>query len=432
MPPSPPAAPEPSAVPARPRVPLAPVLSAVSFRGVLERDHPERLPSVLDAGAVRLVTSGRIALALALREIGVGEGDSVLLPAYHSLSMIPPVLWRGATPRFYRVDAGARADLADIARLCDGHGEPAVKALVATHYFGFPQDLAALRALCDARGIALVEDCAHAFFGREAGRPLGATGDYAIASTMKFYPSYEGGALVSHRHSLDRIVLRSAGIGFEAKAALATLENGFAYGRLTVLHALLALPLAAKDWLWGRIKARRGDPASHAATGPATTAAAPPKLAPASSDSEAGFDPHWLDKRSSLFARLLLKRVPATRIVTLRRRRYLRLQAATNGLPGCRPLHERLPDGVCPWLFPLVVDDAEGAFARIRALGVPVTRFAEILWPGVDDTVCAHSAYLSRHVLAFPCHQELDDAEFAWLEARLAGVLAPSLDTVAA
>src|SRR5690606_20596078 len=139
--------------------------------------------------------------------------------------------------------------------------------------------------------------------------------------------------------------------------------------------------------------------------------------------------PHWLDKQSSWFARELLRRVCATRIVTLRRRRYRRLQQAVSGVPGCRPLHAALPDGVRPWLFPLVVDDAENAFARIRAMGMPVTRFAERLWPGVDATVCAHSAYLSRHVLAFPCHQELSDAEFAWLETNLAGVLAPAMAT---
>jgi dTDP-4-amino-4,6-dideoxygalactose transaminase len=400
-----PAVPVAPGAPARPHVPLVPVLSGASFSAGPVRG--KRLPSVLDAAHVRLVTSGRIALGLALRELGVGEGDSVLLPAYHSLSMVPPVLWLKAAPRFYRVDAGARANLDDIAALCDG----SVKALVATHYFGFPQDLAALRALCDARGIALVEDCAHAFFGEVAGKPLGSHGDYAIASSMKFFPMYEGGALVSARHPLDQIALRSAGKGFEAKVVLATLEHSFRYGRLPLVKALLALPMRAKDLLWRRIKASR----------PAAAAAA---LAPGSSDSDASFDPRWLDKRSSLFARLLLARVSGARIVALRRRNYLRLQAALAGLPGCRPLFAALPDGVCPWLFPLLVDDADAAFARIRQLGLPVVRFAETLWPGVDAARCPDSVRLSRHVLAFPCHQELSEQEFDWMRAHLVEALA--------
>jgi dTDP-4-amino-4,6-dideoxygalactose transaminase len=397
--------PDAAAIPARPHVPLVPVLSGASFRAGQVRGR--RLPSVLDAAHVKLVTSGRIALGLALREIGVGEGDSVLLPAYHSLSMVPPVLWLKATPRFYRVDGDARADLNDIAALCDG----SVKALVVTHYFGFPQDLAALRALCDARGIALIEDCAHAFFGEQGGKPLGSHGDYAIASSMKFFPMYEGGALVSARHPLNRIALRSAGKGFEAKVVLATLEHSFSYGRLPAVKALLALPMRAKDLLWRRIKAKR----------PAAAAAA---LAPASSDSEYSFDPRWLDKRSSLFARLLLARVSSRRIVARRRHNYERLQQALAGLPGCRPLFAALPDGVCPWLFPLLVDDANAAFARIRQAGVPVVRFAETLWPGVDAARCPDSVHLSRHVLAFPCHQELDEREFDWLRTQLVEALA--------
>jgi len=388
----------------RPRIPLVPVLSGASFRAV----RGASLPSVLDAPQVRLVTSGRIALALALRELGVGEGDSVLLPAYHSMSMVPPVLWRKAVPRFYRVDAGARANLEDIAALCDA----SVKVLVATHYFGFPQDLAALRTLCDARGIALVEDCAHAFFGEYQGRPLGSHGDYAIASSMKFFPMYEGGALVSARHSLDKVALHSAGKGFEAKVVLNTLEHSFRYGRLPAIRAMMALPLRAKDLLWRRIKAQR----------PVAAASA---LAPGSSDSDFSFDPRWLDKRSSRFARWLLRRVARDRIVARRRSNYQRLQQALDGLPGCRPLHPVLPDGVCPWLFPLLVDDAESVFARIRQRGLPVVRFADTLWPGVDAERCPDSAYLSRHVLAFPCHQELKEQEFDWMRARLVEVLAP-------
>lgn len=392
-----------------PRVPLTPVLSGASFRPA----GAARPRSVLDAGQVRLVTSGRIALALALRELDVGEGDGVLLPAYHSLSMVPPVLWRGATAHFYRVDEGARANLADIAALCDAH--PRTKALVATHYFGFPQDLPALRALCDARGIALVEDCAHAFFGEFDGRPAGGWGDYAIASSMKFFPMYEGGCLVSAHHALDGVRLRSAGRGFEAKVVLATLEHSFAYGRLAPARAVLAPLLGLKDWLWRRIKARRVQAGGAAAA-----------LAPGSSDSDASFDPRWLDKRSSWFARLLLARVSGARIVALRRRHYLRLQGALGALPGCRPLFATLPDGVCPWLFPLLFDSAAGAdaaFARVRAAGLPVVRFAETLWPGVDAARCQHSVRLARQVLAFPCHQELGAAELDFMTAQLAQVL---------
>jgi dTDP-4-amino-4,6-dideoxygalactose transaminase len=374
------------------RVPVTPVLSLASFR-----PGGRHVPSVLDAGEKRLVTSGRVAIALALRQMGVGPGDAVLVPSYHCASMIEPVVWAGARPLFYRINSDTSVNLDDVGTKFDG----TCKVLMATNYFGFPQDLAALRAFCDARGIKLLEDCAHCFLGAHQGRPVGSWGDYAIASSMKFFPFYEGGALVSARHSLDGVRLQSAGKGFEAKATLNTLEDAFAYGRLRGAKALLALPLWLKDVLWGRLKGRHADGA--------------PALAPGSSDGGFSFEPRWLDKRSSLCSRLLLKLVSRARMADLRRRNYLRLQAALEGLPGCRPLFPALPDGVYPWVFPLLVDQPQPLFSALKMQGVPIIRFGEYLWPGVDASVCPASVDLSQRVLAFSCHQELRDKELNWM-----------------
>lgn len=385
----------------RTQVPIAPILSAASFRRA--GSGSVRVRTVLDAGAAKLVTSGRIAIGLALREIGAGPGDTVLVPAYHSQSMVPPVIWTGARPVFYRLRPDTAIDLDDLASRIDA----STRAVMVTHYFGFPQELKALRALCDARGVALLEDCAHCFIGENDGLPVGAMGDYAIASSMKFFPIYEGGALVSARHSLQGVGLRSAGPGFEAKVALTSLENSFAWRRLGGVRAALWLPLKLKDALWAALKKRSARPAASAA------------LAPSSSDSSFSFDPAWLDKRSSLFARALLALVPATRIMALRQRHYHQLEAALRGLPGLRPLYPSLPDTVCPWVFPLLADDPEPLFARLKAAGVPVVRFGWPLWPGVDESVCPASAELSRRVLAFPCHQELRPAELDWMTGAI-------------
>jgi hypothetical protein len=231
---------------------------------------------------------------------------------------------------------------------------------------------------------------------------------------MKFYPVYEGGTLVSSKHGLEGIALRAGGAAFEAKSALATLEKGFDYGRLPLLRALLAPPLRLKDAAWSRLKARRR------AAGAASASQA---LAPASSDSGFDFDPGWLDKRSSWLSRLLVTRLPAAPIVAERRRRYLKLEQALRGLPRARPLFAALPDTVCPWMFPLLAEDPEALFDEVVAAGIPVTRFARPLWPGVDETVCATSSMLSRQVLAFPCHQALREDELEWMIDTLRTIL---------
>lgn len=378
----------------RPPIPLAPVLSLASFR----RGGAARARTVLDAGEALFVTSGRVAIALALREMGVGPGDKVLVPAYHSASMVPPVLWRGAQPVFYRVHPDTSVDLADVAAKLD----PSVRAIMATHYFGFPQqEISTIRAFCDAHGIKLLEDCAHCLIGEHQGQPIGSWGDYAAASSMKFLPIYEGGVLVSGRHSLRKVGLRPAGLRFEAKIALNSLEKGFAHGRLAAARAALWLPMAAKDALWRLVKSRRRQGSAA--------------LAPDSSDSSFNFDPGWVDKRSSWFARTMTKLASPGRIAAARRANYERLDAALRELPGGRPLYPRLPQGACPWVYPFLADDPEPLFARLRDAGVPVVRFGLPLWEGVDAAVCANSADLSRRVLAFPVHQELRERELAWM-----------------
>jgi perosamine synthetase len=396
----------PAAPPVHPAYPAAhaPVKPVLSFASFFKRAAPP-VRSILDVGNAKLVTSGRIAIALALRQMKVAPGDGVLVPAFHCASMIEPVIWAGATPVFYRVKADTSVDLEDVAAKIDSN----VKVLMVTNYFGFPQDLSAIRAFCDSRGLLMLEDCAHCFLGEHRGRSVGSYGDYAIASSMKFYPIYEGGMLVSARHSLAEVALRSGGFGFEAKAALNALEDSFEYGRLGLVKALLWLPLASKDLLWRSIKARK----------PSATQS----MVPGSSEGGFSFDPAWLDKRSSLFSRWMLKLVSRPRMGALRRKNYLKLAAALAGLPGCRPLFANLPEGVFPWVFPLITDHPQPVFHTLKSQGVPIIRFGEYLWPGVDAAVCSNSVELSRRVMSFSCHQELRDEELDWMIIKIKDAL---------
>ncbi len=232
----------------KPHIPTSPVLSLESFSG----DKDQHVPSVLDAGEVRFVTSGKRAIALALQQMKIGKNDKVLLPAYHCLAMVEPVVQANATPVFHKINSDTSVDLDDIQARLDG----SIKLLMVVNYFGFPQNLSKIRIFCDEHNILLLEDCAHSFFGEYDGRPLGSFGDYAIASTIKFFPTSEGGCLVSSRHPTSSLHLKSAGVGFEMKAALVALERGFEYGRLGFLQKLIYLPMWLKNFIWGHVKKR--------------------------------------------------------------------------------------------------------------------------------------------------------------------------------
>src|SRR6476646_6865713 len=94
----------------KPRIPTLPVLSLES----LSNTESRHIPSVLDAKGIKFVTSGRIAIALALLQMKIGKDDQVLLPAYHCSSMVEPVIWANAVPIFYKIRPDTSVDLDDI------------------------------------------------------------------------------------------------------------------------------------------------------------------------------------------------------------------------------------------------------------------------------------------------------------------------------
>ena len=200
----------------------APVLPShpVLRFGELCRDEAIE-PSILDVGTHVFTTSGRAAIAHALQLLSCTSEHEVLLPAYHCAAMRTPIEWLGARPMFYRLHPDLSADLEDIKNRIG----PKTHSLIMAHFFGFPQDIRAVRDLCYAHGVYLIEDCAHAFFGRVHGEPVGSFGDYAIASTMKFFPSFDGGVLASRTRTINSIDWRNGGMRFAIKASVNMLRG---------------------------------------------------------------------------------------------------------------------------------------------------------------------------------------------------------------
>ena len=378
----------------REQIPKQPVLSLSTFTQYFNSG----IPSVLDAGTVRYVNRGCMALGLALQDAQVGSNDEVLLPAYHCISMIEPVIWLGASPKFYRINPNTSIDLEDIeARITKD-----TRALLVAHYFGFPQDMVRIRTFCDTHRLLLIEDCAHAFFGAIGESPIGSFGDYAIASAWKFFPIYDGGLIVSNRRDLADIKLQAPGALTQIKAMVNTIEQAFEYQRLPFAHLLLKGPLLFKDFALKQFK-RRAQIMPPTAGEPTTGLGG------------WGFDEALVHRKMSLSSQMITALASKRRIAERRRHNYRTLLSELGNLRGCRPLFPTLPDGVVPQVFPLVFDSPESAFRRLKHVGVPIIRFGEYLWEGMDVLTCPVSNDLSRRVFQLPCHQELLDSELNWM-----------------
>jgi dTDP-4-amino-4,6-dideoxygalactose transaminase len=366
-------------------MPRKPVFGWASLSGA--RLSP--LPSLLDRDHMVMTSSGRAAILLALESFGVGPGDTVLVPSYHCPTMISPVVTLGATPVFYPLNPQGAPD---IAQITTGHAQGA-RAMIAAHFFGLPLVLDDVAAWCHARGIKLIEDCAHALCGSTGHRAVGALGDMAIGSLTKFLPVPDGGCLVANAAGLLP-VLTAPSLKANLKAGLDIVEMGALHQRLgwagSLLNALLALA--------------RGRPTDFGG------AAASDDTAVASVAKPTRLDPTVAHQAVTRASGLLARRLPRERIVRLRRDNYTRLATLLDGHAGLRPLQSELPFGAAPYVFPLWVDNPDPGYQALRRAGVPVYRW-NVRWSGAPDVPTDVGAQWSHHVLQLGCHQDLTRAE---------------------
>ncbi|WP_305728609.1 DegT/DnrJ/EryC1/StrS aminotransferase family protein [Mycobacterium sp. GA-1285] len=174
----------------------APVLEAVErvvrngwyIRGEETAAFEREFAASTDAKHAVGVATGCDALALALRALGIGPGDEVIVPSNTFIATWLAVAQTGARPVGVEPIAG-HWNL-DPARVEDAI-TPRTRALVPVHLFGQPADLAELLALAEEHELVVVEDAAQAHGARYNGRRIGAHG-HAVA--WSFYPGKNLGA----------------------------------------------------------------------------------------------------------------------------------------------------------------------------------------------------------------------------------------------
>ncbi len=131
------------------------------------------------------LSSGTAALHLAMRLLGVGPGDEVLVPTLTFSATVNPVIYEGATPVF--IDSERRTWNMDPELLAEELAAAAArgklpKAVVTVDLYGQCADYDAIVPLCERYGVPLVEDAAEALGSTWRGRPAGSFGALAALS----------------------------------------------------------------------------------------------------------------------------------------------------------------------------------------------------------------------------------------------------------
>ncbi|GAA5180445.1 hypothetical protein GCM10025771_24960 [Niveibacterium umoris] len=365
------------------------------------------LPAVTDAGRVIPTTSGRAAIAIALKTLGCGYGDRVLVPTYHCPTMVAPIVALGGEPVFYPIDESGSPQLEVLETLL----RAGARALIVPHYFGLPRPMRAVRTLCDTYHTALIEDCAHAFFGRVEGRGIGGWGDFAIASLTKFFPVTEGGCLIQRQTGLNTASLGRRGHTVSLKVIADAIELGVMHQRLGGLNQLLGAAYRAKY-------RRRGSPSQAYL---ARTES--PTLETAVRRAKADFADESLPfRRIAAAAWHLVRMGGAGRIVAKRQANFNWLAARLSTLSGARPLVRQAGDESAPYVFPLWVDEPERVYQSVRTSGVPVFRWDD-RWPGTPRWPGDAGEAWSHHVFQIGCHQDLRPQDLEWIAGTLEQII---------
>lgn len=205
------------------------------------------------------LSSGTAALHLALRVLGIAQGDIVWAPSFTFIGGIAPIIQIGASvvfvdsdPEFWTIDTNLLEK--ELAHAKKNNALP--KALITADIYGQSADYNALRQLCDTYGIMLIADCAESVGTLYQGNHAGQLADIAIFSFNgnKIITSSGGGMLATNRKDWAEHTRKLATQAREPALHYEHQELGYNY-RLSNISA--AIGLGQLEQIEEKVAARR-------------------------------------------------------------------------------------------------------------------------------------------------------------------------------
>lgn len=146
--------------------------------------------------------NGTLALDVALKALGVGEGDEVITTSRTFLASASAIVTAGANPVFADVDLNSQNITAET---IDAVVTKKTKAVIVVHLAGMPAEMDAIMALAAERGFYVIEDCAQAHGAKYKGRSVGTIGHigaWSFCQDKIMTTGGEGGMVTTNDHAL--------------------------------------------------------------------------------------------------------------------------------------------------------------------------------------------------------------------------------------
>lgn len=319
------------------------------------------------------------ALHLALVVAGIGPGDDVLVPSLSFVATANSASYVGARAIFADVDAATGNVTAEtVAAALTSR----TRAVIAVDQGGIPVDLAAIRALCDPRGIVVIEDAACGVGSTYRGEPVGAGAELVAWSfhPRKILTTGEGGMLTTSRADWAQRArrLREHAMGVSAAERHAALispperydEIGFNF-RMTDLQAAMGLvQLTRLPAIVARRRALAARYRASLADVPGIRVVADP------ADGQSSFQSLWIEvsrpyplSREELLAALAARGISARRGIMAAHRQPAYAHRDTGS--ASLAVTDRLADRtlILPLFHELTEADQDRVIAAVRAVG---------------------------------------------------------------
>ena len=185
------------------------------------------------------VSNGTVALHLAMKALGIGSGDEVIIPDLTFAATINAVLHANATPVIVDIDEN---DWTISSTEIQKAITPKTKVIIPVHIYGQPCDMDAIMNIAKKHKLFVIEDCAEAHGSEYKGKKVGSFGDISCFSFFgnKVITTGEGGMCITNSAALDEKmrILRDHGMSKTKKYWHE--EVGFNY-RMTNLQAAIGL-----------------------------------------------------------------------------------------------------------------------------------------------------------------------------------------------
>ncbi|MDD5773361.1 MAG: DegT/DnrJ/EryC1/StrS family aminotransferase [bacterium] len=338
---------------------------------------------------------GRNAIWWGLKYLDIKSGENVLVPSSLCDVVIDPFVSLGINLKYYSLDKSLKYGPEEIRKKIDKD----TRAVYVIHYFGFPQDLSAVKDICDKNKLFLIEDCAHSFLGSFNGKPLGDFGDISIFSPRKFLPVPDGGFLKINKNNLKLPAIEKEEKFIPAAVGLTKLIlKDMAFNNLIPLGILKKALKVFKE---------------------------PEDNLPLTYKGSLN---HNFNEEISFLSKYIINKLDLDEVIDKRRKNFNYWINILDELPGIKPLFSQLPEGVVPYSFPVLIEKRDEFLIKFENAGMFFEPTLNWTFYNLNNLLnknekFSDTQFLAERFLSLPVYQSLDLNKLEKIRKRMAKIL---------